>query len=729
MDREDILWKAEKLVRQGRLNLAITEYKRVVDEYPEDWATANTLGDLYLRAQQIDMAVEQYSRIADHLAQEGFLPKANALYKKTLKIKPGYEHAMLQAADIATRQGLLAEARQYFSQLAATRRAAGNLAGAAEALMRISALDPDDLAARLTATRAAAEAGQREIAAAEFLNVADELDARGRTSDAIQVLEEACRAAPENRSIGARLIRACAESGDAQRARTYATTVDDFRELARIFDARGDTGAMLECLHDVVRLDSTDAEAAALLVRDYVARGHLTTAHQYLALARETSDPDLLLVIGEVHARLGETEAAREVMTRLLARAPHAVSSVVDLGVRLAEALPEAGLACVEAAAGIHVLRGEFKAAAAGYERLLESQPSNLTALMCLVELCMEGGLDGDLVSSQSRLVDAYLAHDRALEARAVAEDLAIRTRDPVQIERFRRALEASGESDPDAVVAERLGIALADDTPEPLAPVDAPIEAPPAQAATPATLDAGASFTPPGEAVDTSEAAGPGRTGADPFRLGPIAIDLGDILGESLENEPAGSPANSPNVEGELTEKPKKARSKREPAAPGAGAPAGAGPAGDRGSRPEEFFSDFHDEVARQTDAELAEQHYKVGVTYRDMGMVPEAIAELELAVRSPRLRFDAAALLGRLNLQRGDVAAAIEWFERAAEAPAPSADAARGLLYELGDALEISGESARALAVFMELLADAGDYRDVSRRVERLSRVQTGG
>ena len=148
MDREDILWKAEKLVRQGRLNLAITEYKRVVDEYPEDWATANTLGDLYLRAQQIDMAVEQYSRIADHLAQEGFLPKANALYKKTLKIKPGYEHAMLQAADIAMRQGLLAEARQYFSQLAATRRAAGNLAGAAEALMRISALDPDDLGAR-----------------------------------------------------------------------------------------------------------------------------------------------------------------------------------------------------------------------------------------------------------------------------------------------------------------------------------------------------------------------------------------------------------------------------------------------------------------------------------------------------------------------------------------------------------------------------------------------------
>jgi tetratricopeptide (TPR) repeat protein len=143
MDREDILLPAEKLVRQGRLNLAITEYKRVVDDYPEDWATANTLGDMYLRAQQVDKAVEQYSRIADHLAQEGFLPKAAALYKKTLKIKPAYEHALLQGADIALRQGLMAEAKQYFAQLVTHRRAQGNLAGVAEVLMRVAALDPN----------------------------------------------------------------------------------------------------------------------------------------------------------------------------------------------------------------------------------------------------------------------------------------------------------------------------------------------------------------------------------------------------------------------------------------------------------------------------------------------------------------------------------------------------------------------------------------------------------
>ena len=41
----------------------------------------------------------------------------------------------------------------------------------------------------------------------------------------------------------------------------------------------------------------------------------------------------------------------------------------------------------------------------------------------------------------------------------------------------------------------------------------------------------------------------------------------------------------------------------------------------------------------------------------------------------------------------------------------------------------VEESGDTARALAVFLELQSEAGDYRDVAERVERLARVETGG
>src|SRR5262249_1813645 len=118
-----------------------------------------------------------------------------------------------------------------------------------------------------------------------------------------------------------------------------------------------------------------------------------------------------------------------------------------------------------------------------------------------------------------------------------------------------------------------------------------------------------------------------------------------------------------------------------------------------------DDVFRDFRDEVSRQHAVDQAEQHYKVALTYRDMGMADDAVRELEQAAKAPRLRFDAAALLARLLRDRGDVASAVEWFERAAEAPAPTPEAGRQLLYELGQALEESSETSRALAVYLEL------------------------
>jgi Flp pilus assembly protein TadD len=55
-DRAVTLRNAEKLIRQGKLDAAIAEYLRVVEDAPDDWNVANTLGDLYARAGQIDKA-------------------------------------------------------------------------------------------------------------------------------------------------------------------------------------------------------------------------------------------------------------------------------------------------------------------------------------------------------------------------------------------------------------------------------------------------------------------------------------------------------------------------------------------------------------------------------------------------------------------------------------------------------------------------------------------------
>ena len=110
-------------------------------------------------------------------------------------------------------------------------------------------------------------------------------------------------------------------------------------------------------------------------------------------------------------------------------------------------------------------------------------------------------------------------------------------------------------------------------------------------------------------------------------------------------------------------------------------------------------------------------------------MGMLDDAVSSLKTAVKSPVHRFEAASMLGRLHMRRGETPQAIEWLEHAAEEPAPTPQDGRALLYDLGILLDQAGETARALAVFLELQADAGDYRDVPARIDRLARVQSGG
>ena len=142
-----------------------------------------------------------------------------------------------------------------------------------------------------------------------------------------------------------------------------------------------------------------------------------------------------------------------------------------------------------------------------------------------------------------------------------------------------------------------------------------------------------------------------------------------------------------------------------------------------------DQAFKGIRDEASRQSNEEAAAEAYRLAQTYQEMDMPDDAIKALEQAARSPRQRFDAASKLGRLYLSRKDHPHAIEWLERAAEAPAPTVDAGRALLYDLAMALETVGEQSRALAVFVELESESGGYRDVAGQIERLSKVQARG
>jgi tetratricopeptide (TPR) repeat protein len=143
----------------------------------------------------------------------------------------------------------------------------------------------------------------------------------------------------------------------------------------------------------------------------------------------------------------------------------------------------------------------------------------------------------------------------------------------------------------------------------------------------------------------------------------------------------------------------------------------------------PPEPAADDARQRARAGAHEGAEAAFEEAELAGALGQIADAERLYAEAAAAGPFRFRSAAALGRLLDQEGRLVEAIEWFERATEVPAPDRDAGHALLYALGDALERHGESMRALAIFMELNAEAGDYRGVAARVERLARAEIGG
>jgi tetratricopeptide (TPR) repeat protein len=731
IDREETLRRAEKLLRQGRLDAAILEFLRVVEEQPRDFNTANLVGDLYVRAGQVDKAVAQYSRIADSLAEEGFLPKAAALYKKIIKIKPSEEQAILKSAEICLRQGLMADARSALGTLIEQRTRRGDRIGASELIVRLGDLDQSDLGARLAAARAAAALSDREGAVSRFKAVGRELLSRGEAVRASEVLAEAVELAPDDAELRSELTTMCLEAGDIDLAQAYAATGPQLKAVAEALSAAGRTEDALSTLELGLEADPEDSEIRLALARSLLDHGRTDRAARVLEV--ELEHPEFLLLRGEVCLRRGYPDEARHALANALRLDPEYLGHLVRLAATLCQEGIEDGYAAVELAVESACESGAWLKAADLLNGFLASVPAHLPALLRLVEVAVDGELGERVDTAQAQLADAYLALGRTSEARVIAEDLLLRhPGDERCRERLRQSLIQLGESDPDEIIAETLAVAVSNDAlaredalgDEPVSGVSMadegaePLSAFPGDARVSAETSGQAPFTEVPDArilTETSPASHADEDGLEVFAMS-VESEVADVPGTTSEHQPYAADGGTPPLELDLTYAlddlvTMEIVSPEVPAATEAGGL-------------DAVFGAFKSEMMRQTEQDGAVEQFRLGVAYEEIGMFEESAKAFLQAARSPAMRFEASLRLAQLYRSRGMRREAIEWLERGAEAPAPDVDAGRALLYELARGLEEMEENARALAVLLELEADAPGYRDVPARIQRLSR-----
>lgn len=121
-------------------------------------------------------------------------------------------------------------------------------------------------------------------------------------------------------------------------------------------------------------------------------------------------------------------------------------------------------------------------------------------------------------------------------------------------------------------------------------------------------------------------------------------------------------------------------------------------------------------------------ETHYNLGIAYKEMDLVDDAVEEFQTAAGlvapldgTPRY-LQCCNLLGHCFLQKGMSSLAVMWFKKGLDAPGHTEDEYQALKFELGTAFEQMGDLDKAIDTFTEVYGVNVSYRGVADKLRDL-------
>jgi len=210
-NKSRFLREAEKYVFQGKLQLAIGEYLKIIQEDPNDILILNTIGDLYLRLGLTEAANRTFLEVADKYCNNNFLLKAIAVYKKILKSDPENVDVNVNMASLLVRQGLSVDARNQYLRVAEMLEKDGKNQEALEAYEKAAELDPSHAPVQIKLASKYLDAGDKAKAKIYIASAARAKVKAGKMADALDLFRQAAKLDPLDVEI-MRSVNECSET-------------------------------------------------------------------------------------------------------------------------------------------------------------------------------------------------------------------------------------------------------------------------------------------------------------------------------------------------------------------------------------------------------------------------------------------------------------------------------------------------------------------------------------
>ena len=759
--RQQYVAVADYWLKNNDQAAAASIFNKMLELDPDNAAVQTKLAELYIKLGKKDEAKNIFLRAAESLHTRGALDAADEALSKILRLDPANASALMKRAQVSMDQGDGASAAVFLEKIPELEKNPDGLALLLRSQMMTGATEAAEKTARtlaaahqdFTGIGVLAESLFNSGASSRALALLKEFAAQIGSDSLLRMLEPVLTRERDNAAAVENLLVLYKVTG------SKAHIVECMEILANAYVKAGDLRRGKDLFQELTVLEpentSHEQQYRQVLVRlgedaavrplapEEAVQAFVVDELEVSAPAVKTHYTDEVeeavkaaLTDSELLDSYNLPEKALAPLEKVLPQAPRDARLNARMATLYAAAKRYADAArCCEIMSEVHASQGntdeaeKYAELAAKYKG--SAGPTKVATAPAAVDISSEWETAFEVAGAPASAADAqdaieeirfYISKAMWPEANAaVTRCEAIDANHPALAGLKAQIAEATAAPAPEPEYA----MAVESPATE-FAEVQPPAAEPVAAVASSAAPDFSVEVVPPAtEAIQPAKAVAQSASAASAGdQFGGFLSDLDASLGQDFAVA-----APPPAVKAAAAAAPIPSAPAAPPAPPVAAAPAKpAAPKTEEESLLDDMFQEFKEDAEKgSTDVEDPETHYNLGVAFREMGLMDEAIGELQKVCTAIekgvpfRDSIQAFTWLAQCLVDKGVPEASFKWYDKALKI-ATEEDQRLALHYDLASAYELAGNKPSALKHFMEVYGSNIDYRDVAERIKSL-------